>query len=377
MGRAWCGVGLVWVGLAAAGTAHAQDAGDVLQVTAAADPSTAVVLVRQGSSTCAGAFVGADGRIVTAYHCISDGARARVQTRDGRTAVARVQTRLPRYDLAVLEAPELAGEPWLSVREEPVVSGMVVRAWGHPLGSLAPEGYLAGTLRWSVSEGIIAAVGPRTVQTTAPVNPGNSGGPLVDEQGRLVGVVSRRLRGDGLGFASRVEPLVASLENPDRGSVIGGSFRAALAGSLFGAEDGTASGGVVVEAAIRDRVVLGGSVSLAGRPNFDALRYGSVSWSVAEAWGGLRVRAGQGYWTLRTDVYGGVSVVQTVSRAADAPSLRTGIAQQVRPLVGGRVALATVAIDVGLVPITDREGEPALATRTSLLFLWPGRIGVF
>jgi len=349
---------------------------DVLQVAGAADPSATVVLVRQGSSTCAGAFVDGEGRIATAYHCIADGGRAQIQTRDGRVARARVESRLPRYDLAIVHAPELAGEPFLTVREEPVAAGTVVRAWGHPLGTLQPEGFLAGTLRWSVSEGIVAAVGPRAVQVTAAVNPGSSGGPVVDEDGRLVGIVSRRLTGDGLGFASRAEPIVRLLETPRRGSFFGGSVRIALAGSLWGAGGGTASGGVVLEAALRDRILFGGSVSLAPQPNFDALRYGRATWSVGEVWTGARVRVGSGYWTCRADVYGGLSVVQTVRREGDPASFRTSISQRVAPLVGARIALALVAVDVGFVPVPDDE-DRAWAPRTSLMLLWPGRIGVF
>lgn len=373
--RRWVGVSIGL--LAACPTLAAEPAPDVLQVAGAADPASTVVLIRQGSSACAGTFVDGQGTVVTAYHCVADGGRARVQTRDGRVTSARVVSRLPRHDLAVLQAPQLAGEPWLALRTEAIAPGTVVRAWGHPLGSLAPEGFMAGTLRWSVSEGIVAAVGPRALQVTAPVNPGNSGGPLVDAEGRMVGVVSRKLRGDGLGFATRVEPLAALLEEPHRGSVVGGSFRAALAGSLWGADGGAASVGVMLEAAMRDRVVVGGSVSLAPQPNFDALRYGQATWSVGEGWVALRARAGHGYWTVRADVYGGAAVVQTVSRVGERASFRTAVEQRLAPIAGVRIALATVALDAGFVPITDEDGASAWATRTSLMLLWPGRLGVF
>ena len=66
MGRAWCGVGLVWVGLAAAGTAHAQDAGDVLQVTARVscivEPSVEI-MVRDPHSVCHWIMVWGNARI--------------------------------------------------------------------------------------------------------------------------------------------------------------------------------------------------------------------------------------------------------------------------------------------------------------------------
>lgn len=355
-----------------------QQSVDLLQVAGAADPASTVVLVRQGSSSCAGVFIDGGGHVATAYHCIADGARARVITRDGRSTRARVVSRLPSYDLAILDASALAGEPWLAVRTEPLGAGTVVRVWGHPLGTPAPEGYLAGTLRWSVSEGIVASIGPRAVQITAPVNAGNSGGPVVDEDGQLVGIVSRRLRGDGLGFASRAEPLTALLEEPRRGSILGGSYRAALVGSLFGAEGGSPSAGIALEIAARDHVVLGGSVAWAPQPHFDALRYvtGRATWSAGELYLGARLRAGSGYWTLRTDVFGGLAVVQTVERIGEPANFQTAVSQRVAPLLGGRISLALIAIDVGLIP-NPASAEQPLATRTSMMLLWPGRLGVF
>ena len=56
-------------------------------VALAAPPLDAVVLVRQGASTCAGAFVDAEGTVATAYHCVTAGGRPKITTRDGRDAV--------------------------------------------------------------------------------------------------------------------------------------------------------------------------------------------------------------------------------------------------------------------------------------------------
>ena len=64
-----------------------------------------------------------------------------------------------------------------------------MRAIGHPYGTRLPGGFMTGLLRWSTSEGVVSGVGPHAVQFTAPVNPGTSGGPVVEDEGRLVGVV--------------------------------------------------------------------------------------------------------------------------------------------------------------------------------------------
>ena len=57
---------------------------------------------------------------------------------------------------------------------------------------------MEGTLRWSVVDGVVSSLGSQAMQISAPLNPGNSGGPVIGEDGELVGVVSRRLSGQGL-----------------------------------------------------------------------------------------------------------------------------------------------------------------------------------
>ncbi|MFT7520223.1 MAG: S1-C subfamily serine protease, partial [Kiritimatiellia bacterium] len=296
---------------------------DLAALAGAADPGSAVVLLVQGSSTCAGAFIDKSGRVVTSYHCIADGGTVKVLTRDGRVAIGKVQSRMARWDLAVLEVPSFAGEPYLRARPSPIGAGEVVRAFGHPLGSIPPGGFLMGTLRWSQSTGHVSAVGASALQFTAPVNHGNSGGPLVDENGLLVGVVSRRLRGDGLGFATRVEAVRKLLSQPKPGSMLGGSIRAEVAGFFWGGDGGTLSLGGRVEATVRDRVVFGVGGAWATQPSFDALRFDTVRWQSGEARVGLRQRIARGYWTTRVEAYGGVAMMQTMVAIGDRADMRT------------------------------------------------------
>ncbi len=61
----------------------------------------AVVIVRQGSGLCAGAFMDDQGHVATAYHCVSAGGRPEIELRDGRRAVGRVVAWEARTDLAV------------------------------------------------------------------------------------------------------------------------------------------------------------------------------------------------------------------------------------------------------------------------------------
>ncbi len=342
------------------------------RIAALAEPASAVVLLRQGSSTCAGAFVSEQGQVVTAYHCVADGGPVTVETRDGRRARGRVTARLPSHDLAIVDVAALAGEPWLAVRGDAIPVGSRIFAWGHPNGATPPGGFLAGTLRWSVTEGTVAASGPRALQITAAVNPGNSGGPVVDEQGALVGVVSRRLRGEALGFAARGEVVSQLLAEPSRGPLLGGSVRAEVGGSSFEGDGGAVSLGGRVEVAIRDRVVASVGVGRALQPVLDALRFGASSWIGTELTAGLRQRLGAGYLTTRLDAYGGAGFVARVETIGDRASFRTGLAPSIAPMLGGRVGIATVTLDVAAVFVA-----PTPALRTTLALRWPGRIGVF
>jgi hypothetical protein len=195
----------------------------------------------------------------------------------------------------------------------------------------------------------------------------------VDDEGRLVGVVSRRLGGQGLGFATRAQELDALLQAPKLGPAIGGSLRAELLASAWGGAGGTLSLGARLEAAVRDRVVLSGVVGFPTQPHFDALRFDEVSWVALEGRGGLRQRLGRGYWTTRVDVYGGVGVISSVRRVGDVSELRTSTDRRAVPLVGARIGISWVAVDVAVMP--DGSGQRAI--RTGLALQWPGRIGVF
>jgi hypothetical protein len=243
--------------------------------------------------------------------------------------------------------------------------------WGHPHGGVAPMGYLEGLLRWSVVDGLVSAVGPRAIQISAPLNAGNSGGPVLDASGQIVGIVSRKLRGSGLGFATTSEAIRSALDDDLRGPALGGSFVAELALSHWEGPRGATAGGLRLEGSVRDRVVVAGTLMQAFRPTIRALRAGSTSWMQAEAVVGFRQRLGSGYWTLRTDGYGGIGLLTTHTRVAD--DLRTVAAVSPVPLFGLRATMGLAAADVALVP---RTGE-GWAARIALGVRIPGRLGVW
>ncbi len=142
-----------------------------------------------------GFVVSADGHVITNNHVIEGCTALRVRSASQQTVVAQLQAAEPDSDLALLQAPELR-----VVDTAPFRSGRGIR----PGDNVVVIGYpLFGANLVTSSEAIVttgavsALAGPgedrRIMQITAPVQPGNSGGPLLDAGGNVVGVVVAKL----------------------------------------------------------------------------------------------------------------------------------------------------------------------------------------
>ena len=165
--------------------------------------------------------------VATAFHVIDDARRVYVFSRGGARQRAVVVAVDREHDLAILEVPDdLEGAPLETVMEADASSvGEHVVAIGHPFGSEADgEEELDGLLNWSLTRGVISAIGEERIQTDAAVNPGNSGGPLLDRQGRVVGVLVRR-EGDGIGLAVRTHRLNELIPQLDAQGTYHGRWR--------------------------------------------------------------------------------------------------------------------------------------------------------
>jgi S1-C subfamily serine protease len=159
-----------------------------------------------------GVVVDEFGNILTSYHVVAGLEQVTVHFFDGSTAVATVDVKQEERDLAVLHVDALPANVMPAVLSGGVRPGDRVMAIGAPFG-----------LEGSVSSGVISATGRSFVveetgqvltdmiQFDASVNPGNSGGPLVDLSGRVVGIVTGLVNPTqdrvfvGLGFAVPIE----------------------------------------------------------------------------------------------------------------------------------------------------------------------------
>ncbi len=153
-----------------------------------------------------GIVISPDGYIVTNNHVVEGATDIRVTTSDKRVLAAKLIGTDPLTDLAVVKVSEhnMASIPWGD--SQALHAGQTVLAFGNPFG-----------FRFSVTRGIVSALNranpytddPRKpgefIQTDAAINEGNSGGPLVDARGEVVGIntflISPSGAFSGMGFA--------------------------------------------------------------------------------------------------------------------------------------------------------------------------------
>ena len=294
----------------------------------------AVVLLTTGSSVCTGTVVRADGLVLTAYHCVATGLRPRVETHAGSTFPGRTVAVDARNDLALVEVPGLGpAAAVLPLASDDPPLGSPLWSIGHPFATAA-TGRFAGTLAWSVTRGVVSAVGETFVQTDAALNPGNSGGPLLNDAGELIGVVSRKLSGDNVAFATRAPFAAALIAAPPKPPPLGGTWGSAL---VLAPETGGAYAlGGELDLVARERVWIRGSLgaSLSKGPPL----YGQLS-------AGLRQRIGSGPLSTAIDLGGalaGDSVLQ--------------------PRVVGRLSLAGAGLGGEWAPVDGTWGVELAAT---------------
>ena len=163
--------------------------------------SPAVVSVSRGSGSGSGVFVRRDGVIITNAHVVGNARSVLVGLADGRRLTGVVAGADPLLDIAIVRVP-ITDAPVAPVGDSDRLEvGQLAIAIGNPLG-----------LERTVTTGVVSAINrsPRglqlggLIQTDAAISVGNSGGPLIDSRGRVIGINTAILQGpgaSGLGFA--------------------------------------------------------------------------------------------------------------------------------------------------------------------------------
>ena len=171
-----------------------------------------VLPVRAETRSTGTAFVvHSDGLLLTCFHVVKGAGRIDVRL-NGKVYPAMVVGTDPAHDFALLQvdASSLPALPW--IKAEDVELGEEVRAFGFPLTSAL--GSSLKVTRGTIS-GVERAEGNPEFQIDSSVNPGNSGGPLVNDRGEVVGVVVARFEEAlGVGYVAPVDgaaPLLRGL----------------------------------------------------------------------------------------------------------------------------------------------------------------------
>lgn len=190
---------LLWVATVPA-FLWSQQPANIAEIARKVAPTVVLVKGRSkaGEVVGSGFLVSSDGKIVTNVHVIRDLTTAGVQLASGEIFDSiRVLAFDERKDLAVIQIPgfDLPASDLGNSNE--LVVGIPVVIVGSPRG-----------LQGTVTAGVLSAIrdeptgaGFKMLQTDAAVNPGNSGGPLVNVKGEVIGVVTAKLHGsEGLNF---------------------------------------------------------------------------------------------------------------------------------------------------------------------------------
>ena len=153
--------------------------------------STLTVTSEQGFGS--GFLISSDGYIITNYHVIADTAGLKVVLNDNTEHDVEIVRVSKIYDLALLKIDVKDMVPYKINLSKEIEIASEVYAIGTPS---------AEDLSQTVSKGIISGVrnidNTKLIQTDASINSGNSGGPLVNKKGEVVGVVSSKLKGFGV-----------------------------------------------------------------------------------------------------------------------------------------------------------------------------------
>jgi S1-C subfamily serine protease len=236
--------------------------------------------LEQGKALGSGFIITPEGQIVTNHHVISGSSEVEVTLPDQSTYKARILVKDPQDDLALIKIEPKKKLPFLPLGDSDHIQvGQKVLAIGQPFG-------LKGTL----TVGVISSLGvdirgesneamEGMIQTDAAINSGNSGGPLLDSQGSVIGIntaIFGQNGNIGIGFAMPINRAKLMLADFTAGKHFGrawfGASTAYIAGDLAEALKLPSGGGLLVQ-----EIERGSAAEQSGLRQYrDVVRVGNV-----------------------------------------------------------------------------------------------------
>ena len=180
-----------------------------------ADSVVAIVAASSNArSSGSGFIITADGYVLTNYHVVEGSTLVTVTLNDGTTLTASAVGYDDTHDIALLKV-DATGLPAADIgKSSDLIVGDQVVAIGNPLGELTSTltvGYVSAKERDVTTDGSIINM----IQTDAAINSGNSGGPLFNMKGQVVGITTAKYSGtttsgasiEGIGFAIPIDDI--------------------------------------------------------------------------------------------------------------------------------------------------------------------------
>ncbi len=174
------------------------------------------VMTASGSGT--GFYLKDKNIFVTNYHVVGQYKKVSLQDKNGKRHLATVLVVNPQEDVAFLRVDGEFDLPQLELHDDSTLKqGDKVFVAGYPFG-----------MPFTVTEGVVSAPsqlvdGRKFIQTDAAVNPGNSGGPMINANGKVIGITSSKFNNaDNMGFAVPVATLTEEFNALN--NVVGSSF---------------------------------------------------------------------------------------------------------------------------------------------------------
>ncbi len=221
-----------------------------------------------GTSAGSGFIVTEDGYVVTNYHVIEGATSVSVTTYDGTEYPATVVGSDATNDMAVLKV-EAQGLPAVTIGSSDELNvGDQVVAIGNPLGELTSTmtvGYVSAKDRDVTTDGNTINM----IQTDAAINSGNSGGPLFNMQGEVVGITTAKYSGasssgatiEGIGFAIPIDDVADMISDLMEYGYVTGAY---LGVSVYSVDEDTAKMYNFPMGSLVDSIVAGSCAEKAG-----------------------------------------------------------------------------------------------------------------